>query len=432
MNKLGVALAAALLLSAGCTGQSGNGSSPTTLTYWASNQGSSLDNDRQVLQPELDEFAKQTGITVKLEVVPWPDLLNRILAAATSGQGPDVINIGNTWAASLQATGAFAPFDDSALNGLGGAQRFLAGSLAATGAAGQTRTSVPLYGLAYGLFYNKKLFREAGIGQPPTTWEEFTADAKRLTHGDQWGLAVEGSSITENAHHAFILGQQYGSDLFDASGKPQFDTPQQVAAVRQYLEFMGTDKVVNPSNAEYGNGTQALHDLATGKAGMVLWQGNAETVLKANGMRPEDYGIAPMPFPQPTPAGGKHINSLVAGINLAVFANSGNKDGAMRFVKFLTSAEEQRKLNKSFGTLPVVQDAYQDPVFQTPAIKSFQQVLAGSAAPLPQIAQESQFETTVGGAIKDLFAQIAGGKPVGDAEIKAALSAAQQKMATGG
>ena len=79
----------------------------TTLTYWASDQGTSLDNDKQVLAPALAKFQKQTGIKVNVEVIPWSDLLNRILAAATSGQGPDVLNIGNTWSASLQATGAF-------------------------------------------------------------------------------------------------------------------------------------------------------------------------------------------------------------------------------------------------------------------------------------------------------------------------------------
>lgn len=436
MNRIGLAITATVLLASAtaCGGGSaaGNGSTPATLTYWASNQGTSLDNDRQVLQPELDAFAKQTGITVKLEVVPWPDLLNRILAAATSGQGPDVINIGNTWSASLQATGAFAPFDQAALDKIGGRDRFLPASFAATGAAGQTPTSVPLYGLAYGLFYNKKLFADAGITQPPATWTEFVADAKKLTHGDQWGLTVEGSSVTENAHHAFILGAQQGVDLFDASGKPQFDSPGEVAGVKRYLDFMTGDKIVNPSNAEYGNGTQALHDFATNKAAMVLWQGNAETVIKANGMSADAYGVAPIPFPEPTPAGGKHVDSLVAGINMSVFANSGNLDGAMKFVQFMTSAKEQQTLNKAFGSLPVVHEAYSDPAFQTPTIKAFQQVLATGAAPLPQIAQESQFETTVGGAIKDLFARAATGKQVSEADIKAALAAAQQKMASGG
>ena len=65
-----------------------------------------------MLAPELKKFEKQTGIKVNLQVIGWPDLLNKILAATTSGQGPDVLNIGNTWAPSLQATGAFLPFDD--------------------------------------------------------------------------------------------------------------------------------------------------------------------------------------------------------------------------------------------------------------------------------------------------------------------------------
>ena len=62
-----------------------------------------------------------------------------------SGKGPDVLNIGNTWSASLQATGAFLPFTSSVMNQIGGSSRFLAGSLSATGAAGKPPTAVPLY-----------------------------------------------------------------------------------------------------------------------------------------------------------------------------------------------------------------------------------------------------------------------------------------------
>src|SRR5262249_33480205 len=154
--------------------------------------------------------------------------------------------------------------------------------------------------------------------------------------------------------------------------------------------------------------------------------------LAAQGMSADAYGVVPIPLPSPMPPGGKKVTSHVAGINISVFANTGNKDGAMKLVKFLTSTAEQQKLNKAFGSLPVVQDAYSDPPFQTATIKTFQQVLASTAAPLPQIAQESQYETTVGNAIKDLFAQVAAGKQVADAEVAAALTAAKQKMASGG
>lgn len=410
----------------GGSGDSGN----VTLTYWASNQGTSLDNDKQVLQPELDKFKAQTGITVNLEVIGWSDLLNRILAATTSGEGPDVLNIGNTWSASLQATGAFLPFNTDNLNAVGGKDRILAGSLAATGKPGQDPVAVPLYSLCYVLYYNKKLFADAGITAPPTTWDELVADGKQLTHGDQWGLAVEGANISENSHHAFTFGQQYGADLFDSSGKPTFDTDGMVSAIKRYIDFMATDKIVNPSDAEYSN-NQSVTDFASGKAAMLLWQA-ADSNLKSHGMTPDQYGVAPVPFESPTPPGGKHVNSMVAGINMAVFGNTKHKDAALKFVKFMTSDAEQTILNKQYGSMPTVQGAYSDPAFQTDEVKIFQNVLATTAAPLPAVPEEAQFETLVGTTMKELFADAASGKPITAADIKAKLAADNQQVKAGG
>jgi multiple sugar transport system substrate-binding protein len=405
-------------------------SGSTTLTYWASNQGTSLANDKQVLQPELDKFKAQTGITVNVEVVGWADLLNRILAATTSGQGPDVFNIGNTWSPALQATGALQPFDDATMTAVGGKDRFLAGSLSATGATGKPPTAVPLYSLAYALYYNKKQFAAAGITNPPATWAEFVTDGQKLTHGDQWGLALEAGSPTENIHNAFTLGQQNGTDFFDASGNPQFDSPAAVAAIQQLVDFMAKDKIVNPSDAEYST-NQSITDFATGKASMIMWQA-ADSSIKSHGMSADDYGVAPVPFEMPAPAGGKHVNSMVAGINLAVMGNTKHKDAALKFVKFMTSDAEQVILNKTYSSLPTVQGAYSDSAFQTPTVKTFQQILSTTAAAMPEVPAESQFETLVGAIIKGLFADAASGKPITADAIKAKLTAASAQVKAGG
>ncbi|MDT4928515.1 MAG: multiple sugar transport system substrate-binding protein [Pseudonocardiales bacterium] len=425
-----VGVLATMTLVAACSSSSGGGGGSgkgATLTYWASNQGTSLDNDKQVLAPELAKFTKQTGIKVNLKVVPWSDLLNNILTATTSGKGPDVLNIGNTWSASLQATGAFVPFDDSVMNQIGGKGRFLAGSLSATGAAGKAPTAVPIYSLAYGLYYNKKYFAAAGISQPPTTWTEFVADAKKVTTPQHWGLSVEGGSVSENIHNVFTFSQQEGGAFFDSAGKPTFDTPQNVAAIKRYLDFIRTDKITNPSNAEYAQGTEALADFAKGKSAMVLWQA-ASGSLAQLGMNAADIGVAPMPLPDPTPAGGKKITSMVAGINLAVFKTTKHMDAALKFVKFMTSTPEQKVLNKTYGSLPSVQDAYSDPAFKTPAVDTFKTILSTSAAPLPAVASESQFETLIGTAVKNMLADAASGKSVSDADISSQLKAAQQQL----
>jgi multiple sugar transport system substrate-binding protein len=431
-RKLWTAAVATTLVAgaAACGGGSSDGgsdnSSPKTLTYWASNQGQSLQVDKNVLTPELKKFQKQTGIKVKLEVIGWNDLQNRILAATSSGEGPDVLNIGNTWSASLQATGALVQFDDSVMKKVNGTGRFVPSALAAAGAEGKPPTSVPIYSLAYGLYYNKQMFKDAGIAGPPATWDELVADGKKLTGNGKWGLAVEGASYTENSHHAFVLGQQHGADLFSKDGKPQFDSPGEVAAVKQYVDFMAKDRIANPSNAEYAN-QQSVTDFAKGKAGMLMWQA-ASSSLKKQGMSDDQYGVAPIPMPATLPSGGKKVDSMVAGINLAVFKNTKNRDGALKFVKFMTSPDEQKILNSAYASLPAINDAGDAPAFDKPEAKVLKSVLSDSSAPLPQVPQEAQYETLVGNAVKKLFADAASGKAITTESVKAELHKANEQL----
>lgn len=436
MRKLAALLSVVVVAGAAtaCSGSSGDGSSDTeSITYWASNQGTSIQNDKDVLGPELAKFTKQTGIKVKLQVIGWNDLLNRITTATTSGQGPDVVNIGNTWSASLQATGAFVEFDDKNLAAVGGKDKFLATSLSSTGAPGKTPTSVPLYGLSYGLFYNKKEFAKAGIDKPPATWDEFIADSKKLTlpGGKQYGLTLAGASYTENAHFAFMFGKQQGGSYFDSSGKATFATPQNVKGVQQYVDLISRYKVATPSSAEHTTTTDAIPDFAKGKAAMLLGQNNTAAGIQANGMKASEYGVAPIPILSPLPPGGQRINSHVAGINIAAFKGK-NESAALKFIKFMTSKAEQVKLNKQFGALPVTKEASSDPTFQTPENKVFVDVLAETSAAMPMVPNESQFETTVGNGMKDLIAKAATGKTVTATDVQKSLAEAQEKMKSGG
>ncbi|WP_217130862.1 sugar ABC transporter substrate-binding protein [Streptomyces sp. AC558_RSS880] len=422
---LSLALAASACGGGSSTG-GGSNDSPKELTYWASNQGASIEVDKKVLQPELDKFEKQTGIKVKLEVVPWSDLLNRILTATTSGQGPDVLNIGNTWSASLQATGALLPWDAKNFDKIGGRDRFVDSALGSTGVEGQDPAAVPLYSMAYALYYNKQMFADAGIDGPPATWDELVAAGKKLSGDGKWGLGMEGSNPSENIHHAFVFAKQHGADFFTADGEADFTNDGAVAAVKQYVDLMAKDKVIAPGNAEYAQ-NQSVSDFAKGRTGMLLWQ-SASANLTSQGMSEDAYGIAPVPVQSGTPGAGKQVNSMVAGINLAVFKNTDNLDGATKFVKFMTSDAEQKILNTAYSSIPPVKTAQEDAAFNSPANAVLKDTLAKSAVALPQVPDESQFETAVGTAVKELFADAAAGREVTTDSVKAALTKAQQQM----
>jgi multiple sugar transport system substrate-binding protein len=407
------------------SGSAASAGAGATSTYWASDQGSSIAADYTVLNPELAKFTKRTGIKVKLEVIGWPDLLNRILAATTSGQGPDVVNIGNTWSASLQATGALLPWTTQNFAAIGGENKFVSSALGSTGAAGKPPAAVPLYSVAYALYYNKALFSQAGISGPPVTWADLIADGKKLTHGSEYGLAIEGGSIPENIHHAFIFAQQHGCSFFSSSGAPTFTGPGCVAGVQQFVNLMGADKVVSPGDAEYDQ-NQSVSDFASGKAAMLMWQA-AGANLKAHGMSSSQYGVAPVPVQSGAPGQGTNVDSMVAGINIAVFKNTHNAAAAEQFVQFMTSPAEQMILCKEYGSIPPVSAAQQNPAFATPELSVLRNVLATSAVAMPQVAGESQFEQLVGTAVKNLFADAVNG-PVSTQTVKQQLSSAQSQM----
>ncbi|WBQ06603.1 ABC transporter substrate-binding protein [Kribbella sp. CA-293567] len=427
VSALGISLAACGGSDSGDSSGGSSGGGDQTLTYWASNQGTSLDNDKEVLTPVLEKFTAETGVKVKLEVIGWNDLQTRIQTATTSGQGPDVVNIGNTWAASLQATEAFLPFDGAAMDAIGGKDKFVPTALATGGKEGTDPTSVPLYGLAYGLYYNKAMFAAAGL-QPPKTWEEMVAAAQKLTDPAKktWGMALAAGSYTENVHFAFINGAQNGADWFDKDGKPTFTTDGNVQGVLRYLDLMQKDKVANPSNAQYDNGTKSVNDFATKKVAMVINQNNADSSIVANGMKPGEYGVVPFPAPKDAAA---PVASHVAGINLSIFKNTKNKDAALKFVKYMTDAPTQTTLGKPFASLPVLKDA--KPVFTTDAAEAatFQDIYNTKSKPLPLVPAEDQYESTVGKAMNAMFAKIATGGTVTADEVKAALKTAEDQVA---
>ena len=415
-----------------CSSAADADASDSTITYWASNQGSSLTDDADKLRPMLDRFTAETGVKVDLEVISWTDLYNRILTAVTSGDGPDVLNIGNTWAVTLQETGAFEPFEGATLDAVGGEDRFLETSWSASGAAGEAPASIPLYGLAYNLYYNPKLFAEAGIDGPPATWDEFVADAKKLTVDtdgdgsiDQWGFTAAGASVSANSHQAFVRGLQNGGSLFDSEGNPTFDSEEQVAGVKQWIDLMSTDKVMSPSDAETSDGSAKVDNFINGNAAMMFDQ----SPLKNFSARDfTDFATAPVPMMSADATGMEATQSHVAGINLSIFKNSDNKENAIKLAAFMTSDAEQIYLNSAFTSLPTVTAAAADAAFSTEDVIAKQESLAEHSAPMPLISKEGQMETLTGTAIKNLFAQAATGT-VTDADIKAALTDANNQMA---
>ena len=105
---------------------------------------------------------------------------------------------------------------------------------------------------------------------------------------------------------------------------------------------MQTDKIVNPSNAQYANGTEVGHRLRHRQGRRWCSGRRADTRSLAKRHEGRRVRRRAGSAPVPEPAGGKPVTSMVAGINLAIFKNTKNKDAALKFVKFMTSTRSRR------------------------------------------------------------------------------------------
>jgi len=432
-SKLAAAVALAAFAGAalvGCSSSSGSGSGSslagTTITYWATNQGPSLQADQTILTPELNKFTQETGIKVNLQVIPWTTDDTKILAATVSGKGPDVLNFGNTDAWTFGATGALLPWTSSELSQVGGAGKFIPNVLAAAGQA--PYTSLPLYSQAYGLFYNKAMFSKAGL-TPPTTWQELVSDAKKLTNPatQTYGLAIQGASVSESMHFAYIFARQNGGSPFNAQNQPTFTTAGNVNGLKQYLDLMSSG-VINPSDAQDSTGTLQASEFAHGKAGMIMVQNGSMSSLASQGMSTSQYGVVPIPAPSPLPPGGQDLASFVAGTNIAIFKDTPHLAAAIKFVNFMTSKSEQQILDEKYQLLPVLSGASQNFLSDPAIAQTFISILNTRAQPLPVKANTEAYQQAVGAQLVTLMGKAATGTQLSTSAIEAALQSAQAQM----
>ncbi|NHI16313.1 ABC transporter substrate-binding protein [Microbacterium excoecariae] len=397
------AIGATALVLSGCSGQADGGGD--SITWWATQEASSISATEDVYQPAIDAFEEETGISVEMEVVPWTDLYNKILTAVSSGTGPDVLSIGTTWVASLHDTGALAEVDGENLEWMGGSDRFVPAVWDAAQVPGETHTAVPLHSTLYSLYYNVPIFEEAGA-TPPATWDEFVSLAEELTvdtdgdgSTDQYGFTFPTGAATGNAHLSFIFGAQNGGSFVDDAGEVTIDSPEMTEAVEAVVGLMSDQEVMPPNDAEFDQNADSVDQLINGRAAMAFQQNPIEQ-FDNRGFT--DWGIADMPVME----GGEPVMSMVAGTDITVLEDSPNKEQAFDFIEFLTSPEWNATTSAGFSKLPVVTDGYEEAVYQEvdpELLEVRRNIQENHSEPFPMVPNIGEIEAGIGNAVREMF-----------------------------
>lgn len=225
---------------------------------------------------------------------------------------------------------------------------------------------VPVAFSTKALFWNKELFKQAGLDPetPPKTWAEEIAFAKQIK--EKTGIAGFGlvAKTFDNTLHQF-LHWVYTNDgkITDAEGNIALDSPQNLAALTALKDI--TPFSEEGPTAYEQNEVRAI--FLDGKLGMIHNSTGAIPRLEGTKLQ---WGVANLPLGPDAKGPG----TLLITDSLAIFKGTGVEDKAVEFAKFLTAPERQEKyeLEGTDGLVPLRPSAGVDKyVADHPAWKPF-------------------------------------------------------------
>ena len=306
--------------------------SATTLTIWVGWSARELKEFKKVVA-EYDK--KNSNVDVKV-VGSIDD--TKIVASLRAGQTADVIssftsqNVGvfckrGAWA----DLGPLLKQDKVDLNQFPASTRYY------TEYKGY-RCALPLLADVYGFYYNKKLFRAAGLTGPPKTLAQLATYAKKLTKKKADGsLDVVGYAPTfgfyQNTAGAYqpLVGAKY----FDSSGKSALGKDANWSRLLRWqkglIDYYGHGKLVKWQTGA-GDEFSASHAFERGKLAMMM-DGEWRVAFIAAEHPELQYATAPMPVMGSGKYGAGYINGTIIGIP----ERGKNREEAWKLVKYLTT-----------------------------------------------------------------------------------------------
>lgn len=292
-----------------------------------------------------DQFHRANpNITVEIVPIPVDEADAKVTQMVKEGDAPDLAQLDSY--SEFAAKGELYPLDS--LFPISMQSDFIP-SLAVAGSLDRTQYGIPWVASTRMFFYNKKLFREAGIDAPPKTWDEMKTDAQKLkANGVQVPVGLPlGPQEAEAETMMWMLGDAGG--YTDASGSYTFDSDANVDALRWIKSNLVDAHLVGPRDPAKTNVSDAFGDFIAGRTGMLnghitlLWRARAAGV---------DVGVAQLPG-----RNGPSSQSLGQADWMMAFKQPDHVDADAKFVQYVYSQQNMLKFQDNGGLLPVTADA---------------------------------------------------------------------------
>ena len=329
--------------------------SRVTVKLWHAMGGES----QKTLKTMVDEFQKANP-DIRVELVGmgnYDALAQKLMGAVAAKEPPTIAQMYENWTTQLHAAGELV-FLDSLVHGPDGLSDEDMGDIYPALLENNTwdgrlltlpfNKSVPVY------YFNVPMFEQAGYAEFPGTWPEFRQAANTLMKRDPAGNAeVWGAAGgTDIWIFGSMLFQKGGRFLDREDGKPEFNSPAGVEALRFQVDMVLKDRVQNTDVARTPMDDFLVGRIAT-LTGSSTWRA---PVLKDETFK---VGMASVPI-------WNEPAAIVYGTNIGMFqrAKPEEKAAAWRFIKWFISPEQQVEWSLGTWYVPIHRRSLEDPRIQ--------------------------------------------------------------------
>ena len=286
-----------------------------------------------------EKYKEKTGGTeLEVQVVSWDSIDQTSSTMIQNNNAPDILNL-NAYA-SYAKDGLLYNGDEVLPEA---AKSDILDAFVKSGTYNGKLYGFPDLSSARAFFYNKAIFKKAGIDAPPKTWEEFEADAKKIKSlgGDTIPYALPLGP--EESQGEFSMWLFNNSGDWKKDGKWTINSPENTEALT-FLKKI-TDEKLTQNNPGKTNRADAFNLFKSGKVGMVV--GFSPLAGQLDEEKKVDYGVAPMPTKMSEPQTFGVTDYLMA------FKKSGNQEAVKAFYDLYYQKDQVNEFIKAEGFLPV-------------------------------------------------------------------------------
>jgi multiple sugar transport system substrate-binding protein len=346
------ALALAACSSSGSSGGSSSGT--TTLKLVVADYGTGPSNASAKYWGGIVTAFEKANPDIKVNVtsIPWTNFDQQVQTMIQNKQYPDITE--GDYFSNYAKDGLLYSASD-VLSDPGN----LLPAFKAQGTYSGTQYGMPFTTSSRTLFYNKKMFTQAGIASAPQTWADVQTDAAKIEKLGKVGFGLPlGAEEAQAESLLWMLGDGGG---YQTGGKYTINSPANVTAFT-FLKGMVSagDTEPNPGTV---NRTDLWQEFAQGKVGMINGSPALIPIIQSGGvLQASDWTSVPI-------AGKNGPLTTTLGVcdNVAAFKPNGHQAQIKAFLDFAYQDKYQLAFDKEYDLLPATTTASKalssDPVF---------------------------------------------------------------------